>query len=140
VRYIFADTSFFIALLHPRDGLHTTARELYETLDREGRVRLVTSEPVLVEVLTRLAKYGPEVRRTAIKFADDVPADRRFVLVPQTSGLFRAGLDLLRRRPDKTYSMTDCMSMVICGEREIIDVLTADHDFEQERFNILLRR
>ena len=34
--------------------------------------------------------------------------------------------------------MTDCMSMVICRNEKIDEVLTADHDFEQEGFAILL--
>jgi predicted nucleic acid-binding protein len=34
--------------------------------------------------------------------------------------------------------MVDCMSMVLCRERGIREVLTADRDFEQEGFTILL--
>jgi len=41
-------------------------------------------------------------------------------------------------RLDKSYSFVDCASMVICKERGIEEVLTADHDFEQEGFRILL--
>ncbi len=35
--------------------------------------------------------------------------------------------------------MTDCMSMVVCTERGITDVLTYDHDFVQEGFRALMR-
>jgi len=41
-------------------------------------------------------------------------------------------------RHDKTYSLVDCMSMVICRDRGIRDVLTHDHDFTQEGFTTLL--
>lgn len=34
--------------------------------------------------------------------------------------------------------MTDCMSMAICRAEDIIEVLTADRDFQQEGFTILL--
>jgi len=39
-------------------------------------------------------------------------------------------------RLDKLYSFTDCSSMVIWGELEIRDVLSHDHDFEQEGLTI----
>jgi predicted nucleic acid-binding protein len=48
------------------------------------------------------------------------------------------GLDLYERRGDKAYSLTDCMSMEICRERRIKRVLTHDHHFTQEGFEILL--
>ena len=41
-------------------------------------------------------------------------------------------------RPDKDYSRTDCMSMVICREEGITVVLTHDRHFEQEGFVRLL--
>lgn len=55
-----------------------------------------------------------------------------------TNDLFERGLQLYRDRPDKAYSLCDCISMVVCTELGIADVLTHDHDFEQERFTILL--
>ena len=51
---------------------------------------------------------------------------------------FDAGLELYRRRPDKGYSLTDTMSMVICREHDIEQVLTHDRHFAQEGFEILL--
>ena len=66
-------------------------------------------------------------------------AQPSFVVVPQSPELFAAGLDLYSRRPDKTYSMVDCISMVVCSDRGITDVLTYDHDFEREGFRALLR-
>jgi predicted nucleic acid-binding protein len=59
--------------------------------------------------------------------------------VPQSLALFDRSLDLYARRPDKSYSMVDCISMVVCRDLEIADVLTDDRDFEQEGFVALLR-
>lgn len=140
MRTIFLDTSCFIALAIPRDGLHEIAVSVYDELVSDSAVRFVTSEPVLTEVLTRLSKYGPEPRHLALRLAVELRADERVTVIPQTSALFQDGLDLFRRRPDKAYSMTDCMSMEICRSRRITEVLTADHDFEQERFTILLKK
>lgn len=140
MRVIFVDTSFFIALAVSRDRLHALARELHRRLLDDSSVQFVTSEPVLTEALTRLSKYGGPIRAAAVLLALEVQQDPRFTVIPQTSALFHDGLDLFRRRPDKHYSMTDCMSMEICRQRRISEVLTADHDFEQERLTILLKR
>ena len=59
-------------------------------------------------------------------------------VVRQTPDLFDAGLALYRRRLDRGYSLTDCMSMIVCRERRIGDVPTHDRHVEQEGFAILL--
>ena len=64
--------------------------------------------------------------------------DPRIDVEQQSGSLFDAGLALYRRRLHKAYSMTDCMSMVVCRSRRIRDVLTSDHDFEQEGFTLLM--
>ncbi len=48
----------------------------------------------------------------------------------------RAAAD--RNRPDKGYSLTDCMSMIACRDLGITDVLTHDRHFAQEGFAVLL--
>jgi predicted nucleic acid-binding protein len=35
--------------------------------------------------------------------------------------------------------MVDCISMVVCRDQDITDVLTTDRDFEREGFVALLR-
>jgi predicted nucleic acid-binding protein len=44
-----------------------------------------------------------------------------------------------RQRRDKSYSLTDCASMLIMRQQNILDVLTFDRHFQQEGFNALLR-
>jgi uncharacterized protein len=59
-------------------------------------------------------------------------------VIPQDRELFLAALALYRRRHDKGYSLTDCMSMVVCTDLGITQVLSHDHHFRQEGFEILL--
>jgi predicted nucleic acid-binding protein len=59
-------------------------------------------------------------------------------VVSQSTSLWIAGLELYESHMDKTYSMTDCISMVVCRRRRIRQVLTADRDFERGGFEILL--
>jgi predicted nucleic acid-binding protein len=49
-----------------------------------------------------------------------------------------AGLALYKARPDKGYSLTDCISMHAMHERGVSDILTHDDHFRQEGFIVLL--
>jgi predicted nucleic acid-binding protein len=98
---------------------------------------LVTSDPILVEVLAHMSRLGPRARGEAAGLIDDLRASDRMEVVPQTRALFDAELDLYRRRLDKGYSLTDCMSMVVCRGQGIADVLTHDQHFAQEGFSVL---
>ncbi len=67
-------------------------------------------------------------------------ADADITVIPQTHFTFLRGLDLYEKRPDKKYSLTDCVSMIAMRDEEITDVLTNDHHFEQEGFRVLIRK
>jgi len=59
-------------------------------------------------------------------------------VLPQTRQSLLQGLELYKARSDKSYSLTDCVSMVTMRERNIADVLTHDRHFAQEGFRLLL--
>ena len=54
--------------------------------------------------------------------------------------LYDKALALFLAHPDKNWSMTDCASFVVMGERELTHALSADHHFEQAGFVALLKR
>jgi uncharacterized protein len=64
--------------------------------------------------------------------------DRRIMIVPPNQELFDEGIHLFAERPDKEWSLTDCISFIIMREYDLTDALTADHHFEQAGFRILL--
>ena len=105
---------------------------------RDEGERFVTSDAVLVEVLTYVSGLGEFHRRRATDLVRATRLDAEVEVVAQTRDLFDRGLDLYERRGDKAYSLTDCMSMQICHQRDIKRVLTHDHHFAQEGFEILL--
>ena len=45
----------------------------------------------------------------------------------------------LAARPDKGYSLTDCISMATMRKKGLTEVLTNDRHFEQEGFRALFR-
>ena len=129
----FADTFYFLALLNESDAAHEWALEYAADLG----CRLVTTDWVLVEVADALA--APAQRPAFLALWEEirdqpaieiVAADRRFLL---------HGLDLYAHRPDKGWSLTDCISFVVMSERGLTDALTGDHHFEQAGFRAMLR-
>jgi hypothetical protein len=47
-------------------------------------------------------------------------------------------MQLYGARPDKDWSLTDCISIEVMAERGITDALTGDHHFLQAGFRALL--
>ena len=61
-------------------------------------------------------------------------------VLPATDEWFDRGLSLYRSRPDKEWSLTDCISFQVMREREITQALTHDEHFIQAGFEAILRR
>jgi len=53
--------------------------------------------------------------------------------------LFERGIALYESRPDKDWSLTDCISFLTMEDMRILDAVTGDHHFEQAGFNALLK-
>jgi hypothetical protein len=49
------------------------------------------------------------------------------------------GWALYADRPDKYWSLTDCISFVVMKDHQITEALTGDHHFEQAGFVALLK-
>lgn len=135
MRRVFVDTAYYVAIVLPTDDLHTAATATARALDDAAAI---TTEGVLTELLAYFADRGPTARATAVHIIDEVQRDAATELVHQTPELFLAAVELYRQRPDKGYSLTDCMSMVVCTQAGITEVLTHDRHFTQEGFTILL--
>lgn len=133
---VFADTGFWIALLNPRDSLHSKAR----VLDASSRIgHVVTSEMVLGEFLNDTGARGRKVRTAASRFVAALQGDPDVTIIPQTSDLFWRSAQLFAKRADKDWSLTDCASYLVMRERRIDQALTHDRHFEQLGFRALLR-
>src|SRR5262249_8555037 len=99
MRSVFADTSYWVALLNPRDTLHARVKSLYPSLDG---ARLVTSEMVvLTELLNDFAGRGEALRTTAVRAIERLREEPQVFIAPQTSPLFREAFVLYSTRGDK---------------------------------------
>ena len=99
--------------------------------------RLLTTEWVLVELADALS--APEARSTAVAFLQAVRADPLFDVIGYFPTVYQAGFDLFASRPDKAWSLTDCISFAIMTEHGLSDALTADHHFEQAGFRAVFK-
>ena len=70
---------------------------------------------------------------------DTLRANPRVTIVPFSDVLFDEGIELYRRRPDKGWSLTDCISFVVMTDEGLSESLTADRHFEQAGFVALLK-
>lgn len=132
MKRLFADTSYYLALLNPRDALHEAAQ----------RIAGISTNPTLttVWVLTEVADaFSRSDRREEVaEFIIHLMNDVDIRIAPLSQTLFDAGLELYSRRPDKAWSLTDCISFVVMDEYEVKEALTADRHFEQAGFKALL--
>ena len=138
MKRVFADTNYFAAILNQHDRLHVRALAVGRELTIAGDVRFVTLLATLGELLTFASNQGEHVRREAADLVERVLSSPDFDVIEDDRRLFDAARDLYRRRPDKSYSMIDCMAMVVCSQQSITEVLTGDRDFEREGLTVLL--
>ena len=128
MKIVFADTSFYVAALSPRDANHARA----EAVGRSIRSRVITTEYVLLEVATFFCE-APN-RGVFLDLLQALQNDPEITVLPASADLWKRGIALFAARPDKDWSLTDCISVVVMQERNINDALTADHHFEQAGF------
>lgn len=136
MRLIFVDTLYIVALVNPQDQWHAHARRAKDEVG--AGAHFVTTEAVLTELLNFFSAFRSEMRRAVAGIARDILDDAEVETLPITRDLFMSGLALYEARPDKGYSLTDCLSMHVMHKRGIVEVLTHDKHFVQEGFTVLL--
>jgi hypothetical protein len=130
---LFVDTVYWLALMNPSDAWHGHA------VDWAARIRepLITTDAVLTEVADALCR--PDRRRWAVEAIRNAQADPEVTSVPGSTDLFARALELYASRPDKDWSLTDCISFIVMKDQGLEGALTADVHFVQAGFRALLR-
>ena len=132
MKRVFADAWFYIALLDADDQGHERAAAW--SCDFEGKI--ITTRWVLVEAANSLA--APTLRKAMAAFLARIESDPDVRIVTDSDGLYPRGLALYAARPDKEWSLTDCISFVVMADEGLTEALTGDHHFEQAGFTALL--
>ena len=129
---LFADTFFFLALINKRDEAHERA-----TRYSGNRRQLITTAWILTETADALS--DPQNRPAFLRLLEILENSADVKILGPEMTLFRAGLELFRSRPDKEWSLTDCISFAAMKEHLVTEALTGDHHFEQAGFAALLK-
>ena len=129
---VFADASYYIALLSPRDQHHQDAIRVSGQL----RQPVIVTDLVLIEVSNALASIDSRVG--AVALWAHLQNDPSVTIVAASTELIADGRNLYARRSDKEWSLTDCVSFIVMEKRGLNDALTADHHFQQTGFTALL--
>jgi predicted nucleic acid-binding protein len=134
MRRVFAHSLDWIALSHQRDQWHAAALKASQALDA---AEIVTTQEMLGELLTAF-RHTPQLRGIAARRVHQISADPQIIVLPQSDQSFQAGFALYQSRPDKEYSLADCISMETMRQQGITEILTHDNHFTQDGFTILL--
>ena len=118
MRAVFADTFYWIALINPNDSRFQQAVQFDDLL---SDAIVYTTEEVLGEFLTFFAA-DPWLRRRAVDTVREIVADPDMRIIRQSHESFLSGFSLYAERPDKAYSLTDCISMQTMRREGLTDV------------------
>lgn len=132
---VFRRYVYWIALTNPKDAAHKAVMEFTANLNPRS---VTTTDEVLTELLAYCASSS-KLRREVGMAVLRLQTDPDIHIVPQTRSGFLEGLELYNARPDKGYSLTDCVSMQTMRREGIAEALTNDRHFEQEGFRALFR-
>jgi len=130
---VFADTSFWVALVVRQDQYHQRAQAWALRITEQ----MITSVPVLLETANMLSR--PAWRGAAVAWIEHLEQRPDVEVISLEGDLWRRGWDLFRRRQDKAWSLTDCISFLIMEDRGLTVALTADEHFRQAGFRALLQ-
>jgi predicted nucleic acid-binding protein len=133
MRGVFADTFYYISLINPDDFSHAEALAAAESIDRT----VVTTAWVLVEVADALCR--PDLRKYVTSLYDSLGDDRHVRIIGPGKKWYDRGWKFFNSRPDKAWSLTDCISFTVMTDLGLTDALTADHHFEQAGFRALMK-
>jgi hypothetical protein len=133
MKRLFADTSFYLALVSPRDLVHARALKAGQRF----HCPVLLTDFILLELGNSLSGAGQ--RGLFSRLVANLRSDPNVEIISASRDLLDRGLDLFLRRTDKEWSLTDCTSFVVMREQGLTDALTTDRHFEQAGFTVLLR-
>jgi len=137
-RSVFWDTAAFVALTVADDSLHRAAVEVSECLATQG-AHLLTTDAVLTEVGDTLSKVRwRAITVEIINAVQESASEGVAEIVHVDPSLWQRAYRLYRERPDKDWSLTDCISFVVMRGRGLQEAFTSDKHFEQAGFRPLI--
>ncbi len=133
MKAVFADAFYFVACLNRADQHHKKAASFASQNQRP----VVTTTWVLTEVADAFA--ASTARDKIAGFVAALESDANTKIAPATQMLFHRRLERYAARPDKDWTLTDCISFIAMEDEGIREALTGDQHFVQAGFEVLLK-
>ena len=127
------DTAFIQALLNRNDQYHRVAQKLFPRIQAATEVWI--TEAVLLEIGNALSALNREAAAAVIR---QCYTAANLQVVRVTTALLMDALDLYEARPDKTWSLTDCVSFLVMDAQGLTVAVTTDRYFQQAGFRALM--
>lgn len=129
---IFADTSFFIALVDRSDQHHAGAVQFLKS----NHQPLITTSAIVLE----LGAFFSDVPLRPSFLASLHAIEKGKVEVIHVGRELQSqGIEYFGDRPDKDWSLTDCISFVVMKDRDIRESATSHRHFKEAGFIAILR-
>ena len=127
------DTVYVQALLNRTDQHHAIAKSLLSRVQSAREVWITEAD--LVEIANALSAIAHPL---AVAFIRQCYTSTNIRVVPVDTALLICGLELYAAHPDKTWSLTDCISMIVMQDQNLFLAVTADHHFIQAGFQAIM--
>lgn len=126
---VFADTFYYLALFNKADAYHEIASQYAQT----SNAKIVTTAWVLTEVADALS--GPQARMLFLEMYRVLCDNESVIVIEPELDTFESGIQLYAERPDKDWSLTDCISFVVMQRMDLVSALTGERHFIQAGFD-----
>lgn len=128
---VFVDTSAWYEFADRRAPRHQAVSELISA----HRGRMITSTFILAELTALvMARFD---HRLAVTVGEGIRGSSDVELLHPVAPEVEEAWILFRARPDKSYSLTDCLSFVLMKRHGVQTALSTDQHFGQEGFQTL---
>jgi uncharacterized protein len=136
---VFWDTAAFVALGNADDELHEAAITVSRQLAGE-KARILTTDAVLTEVVNTFSRVAlrPMSRQLISAFQESTRSGAA-QSIPVDSQLWQRGWQFFLDRPDKDWSLADCISFLVMQDHQVRRAFTSDRHFAQADYACLLR-
>lgn len=126
------DTSGLFALCNQAEPDHQATGAIPAAALRQLTHSIFVAEFIALSQARRFPRH------LAIQFILGILRNPDINIVWVGEDLTVRGIELLRKRPDKTYSLCDAISFLLMRDYDIDEALTTDRHFDQEGFHRLL--
>ncbi len=134
---VFVDTAALIAIGNKADQYHHQALKIYTDLAQQ-KTLFITTNAVIFETANAFSKS--QYRSSFLFILNMIKKSPCWNYIIVDDRLMDKGTGFFEDRPDKDWSLVDCIGMVIAKEQNIERIFTTDKHFTQAGFQILITK